>query len=170
MYIKKATITDVQTIIDIGKVAFVESHSTSAPKEVLAHYLNQNFTVEKVKQELADTNNSFHIIYHNNVPAGFSKICFSAEHPNIQLKKVTKLERLYLLKEYYGLKLGYQLFQFNVQLSKKQNQTGVWLFVWTENHRAVRFYKKTGFKIVGKHDFEISETHSNPNHQMLLEY
>ena len=151
-------------------MAFVESHSTSAPKEVLTHYLNQNFTVEKVKQELADTNNSFHIIYHNNVPAGFSKICFNSTHSNISLQKVTKLERLYLLKEYYGLKLGYQLFQFNVQLSKKHNETGMWLFVWVNNEKAINFYNKTGFKIIGKHDFSLNESHSNPNHQMLLTY
>ena len=151
-------------------MAFVESHSTSAPKEVLTHYLNQNFTVEKVKQELVDANNSFHIIYYNNVPAGFSKICFNSTHSNISLQKVTKLERLYLLKEYYGLKLGYQLFQFNVQLSKKHNETGMWLFVWVNNEKAINFYNKTGFKIIGKHDFSLNESHSNPNHQMLLTY
>jgi len=170
MVIKKANTTDIQTIINIGKVAFVESHSTSVPKEVLTHYLNQNFTIEKVKQELSDVNNSFHIIYNNDIPVGYSKICFNSRHPNIQLQKVTKLERLYLLKEYYGLKLGYQLFQFNVELSKKQYENGMWLFVWVNNDKAINFYKKTGFKIIGKHDFSLNENHSNPNHQMLLTY
>jgi len=46
----------------------------------------------------------------------------------------------------------------------------MWLFVWTENHKAINFYKKAGFKIVGQHDFQISATHSNPNHQMLLTF
>ena len=67
-------------------------------------------------------------------------------------------------------KLGYQLFDFNVNLSKEHNQNGMWLFVWIENKRAVSFYEKTGFKIIGSHDFFLSKTHSNPNHQMLLDY
>ena len=46
----------------------------------------------------------------------------------------------------------------------------MWLYVWTENHRAVNFYNNLGFKIVGEYDFKIFETHSNPNHQMLLSY
>jgi ribosomal protein S18 acetylase RimI-like enzyme len=86
------------------------------------------------------------------------------------IKNVTKLERLYVLKEFHHLKLGLELFNFNVELSKKNNQAGMWLFVWTENLKAINFYKKAGFNIVGKYNFKISETHSNPNHQMLLLY
>jgi ribosomal protein S18 acetylase RimI-like enzyme len=46
----------------------------------------------------------------------------------------------------------------------------VWLAVWTENHRAIDFYKKIGFKKVGDYDFKISENHSNPNHILYLEF
>jgi len=46
----------------------------------------------------------------------------------------------------------------------------MWLFVWIENIRAINFYLKTGFKIIGSHNFNITTTHSNPNHQMYIEY
>jgi ribosomal protein S18 acetylase RimI-like enzyme len=46
----------------------------------------------------------------------------------------------------------------------------MWLFVWKENQRAIHFYKKAGFHIIGSYDFRLTETHSNPNHQMLLKY
>jgi ribosomal protein S18 acetylase RimI-like enzyme len=81
-----------------------------------------------------------------------------------------KLERLYLLKEFYDKKLGNALFQFNCDLAKQHSQKGIWLFVWTGNHRAIRFYDKAGFKIIGSHNFKISEDHSNPNHQMLKQF
>ena len=75
-----------------------------------------------------------------------------------------------MLSDYHRLKLGLELFNFNVQLSKKHQQAGMWLFVWVENTKAIKFYNNFGFKIIGSHDFEISKTHSNPNHQMLLTY
>ena len=168
--IVKATLKDALTITELGKVSFFESHHTSATKETLDHYISEKFTEEAIKAELVDENNHFYILYYNNIPAGFSKIIINGTHPNINDKHVTKLERIYLLKEYYGLKLGYQLFDFNVNLSKEHNQNGMWLFVWIENKRAVSFYEKTGFKIIGSHDFFLSKTHSNPNHQMLLDY
>ena len=83
---------------------------------------------------------------------------------------VTKLERLYLLEAFHGLQLGYQLFDFNVQISKQAHQSGIWLFTWTENHRAIAFYQRLGFQIVGKSNFKISENHYNPNHVMWLRY
>jgi ribosomal protein S18 acetylase RimI-like enzyme len=83
---------------------------------------------------------------------------------------VTKLERLYLLKEFYGRNLGAELFNFNLNLSKEAGEKGLWLYVWKGNDRAIRFYQKQGFEIVGSHDFKISETHHNPNHQMFLKF
>ena len=94
----------------------------------------------------------------------------NALHPEIGHKTITKLERIYLLREFYGSQLGKELFHFNLELSKRNAQTGMWLYVWTENERAVRFYKKNGFKAIGRYDFKISENHSNPNYLMWLEY
>ncbi len=168
--IVKASITDVQAIIDLAKVSFVESHHTSASKEVMDSYIKKSFTKEAIQGELNDSNNLFYIIYYKGKAAGFSKIILDSKHPNINLRKVTKLERIYLLEEFHNLKLGYQLFQFNVELSQKNNEKGMWLFVWEENSKAINFYKKIGFTIIGSHDFFLSPTHSNPNHQMLLEY
>lgn len=166
----KANEKDIKLLADIGRVSFIESHGNSASKADINKYVNEKYNYEVFKEEISDPENIYHIIYHNEHTAGFSNINFNAKHSNIQMKNVTKLDRIYLLKEFYGLKLGYELFTFNVELSKKNGQAGMWLFVWKENHRAVNFYKKTGFKIIGSHDFKLSETHSNPNHQMLLIY
>jgi len=166
--IVKANEKDIKLLADIGRVSFIESHGNSASEADINKYVNEKYTYEVFKEEISDPENIYHIIYYNDQPAGYSNINFNAKHSNIQMKNITKLDRIYLLKEFYGLKLGYELFTFNVELSKKNNQAGMWLFVWKENQRAVNFYIKTGFNIIGSHDFKLSETHSNPNHQMLL--
>jgi ribosomal protein S18 acetylase RimI-like enzyme len=75
-----------------------------------------------------------------------------------------------VLENFHHLKIGLELLKFNIVLSQKNKQTGMWLFVWTQNLKALKFYNNAGFEIIGKHDFEISSTHSNPNFQMLLKY
>ena len=57
-----------------------------------------------------------------------------------------------------------------MQLAKRNYQKGIWLYVWKENTRAYHFYLKSGFKVIGEHDFKISENHSNPNYQLFLEF
>jgi ribosomal protein S18 acetylase RimI-like enzyme len=168
--IVKATEKDIELLAKIGALSLVESHGRSAPAADLNKYLGENYTPGAFKNELNDIGNLYYIIYHKDQPAGYSKINFNASNSNIQSKKVTKLERLYLLQEFYSLGLGFQLLQFNIDLSRENNQEGMWLYVWKENDRAVNFYRKMGFTVIGSYDFRFTETHSNPNHQMFLKY
>jgi diamine N-acetyltransferase len=168
--IVKAKAEDFRLLADIGKVSFRESHGKSALPADIDSYVNAKYNRDIFKQELNEPQNIYYTIYYNKQPAGYSKIILNSQHSNIQLESVTKLERLYLLKEFYNLKIGLELFDFNIELSKQNNQTGMWLFVWKENQRAISFYKKNGFEIIGSYDFKLTETHSNPNHQMLLIY
>ena len=168
--IVRATVNDAKLLVHIGKTSFLESHGMSASKNDIDAYVKLKFNEVTFFEELQDSKNHFHIIYHNQIPIGYSKIIFDFPYPNIPFENVTKLERLYLLKEFHHLKLGLELFNFNVQESMKHHQAGMWLFVWTENENAINFYNKVGFKIVGHHDFKISENHSNPNYQMLFTY
>jgi ribosomal protein S18 acetylase RimI-like enzyme len=168
--IEKATIKDAELLSKIGTQTFIESHGHSASEKDITNYIKLKFTKVAFEAELKDANNVFHIIYYNQKPVGYSKTIDNVSQETIPFKNTTKLERLYVLEEFHQLKLGLELFHFNIELSKKNQQAGIWLYTWIENHKAINFYKKAGFKIVGSYDFKISETHSNPNHQMLLLY
>lgn len=168
--IVKAGKKDAALLSGIAQTTFLESHGHSAKPEDVNKYVQEKYNEVVLKQELSDPENIFHIIYQNNIPAGFSKIIFNFPYTGSPLVHITKLERIYLLKEFHDLKLGLKLFQFNVELSKQNDQVGIWLYVWIENERAIHFYKKAGFIISGSYDFKISETHSNPNYLMFLEY
>lgn len=168
--IEKATSKDALMLSMVGKTAFLEAHGHSAPKNDIDNYIINNFNEENFKKELENATNLYHTIYFNDTIAGYSKIVLNATNDNISSKNSTNLSRLYLLKEFYGFNLGKELFDFNIDISKENNQKGMWLFVWVENFRAIRFYEKMGFVKVGKFDFKISETHYNPNHVMYLEF
>jgi len=159
-----------ELIAEIGKKTFWESHGKSAAKEDIETFVFKTYNKENISKELENRNIKYHIIYYKNKAVGYSKIQLNSPNTTIEYKNVTKLDRIYLLKEFYGKNLGKKLFDFNVELSKKNNQKGIWLYVWVENLRAIKFYKKSGFKIIGKYDFKISETHTNPNHIMYLTY
>jgi ribosomal protein S18 acetylase RimI-like enzyme len=166
----RATAQDSQLLAGMGRITFLEAHGNSASADIVTAYVDQNYSETVLTTQLTDPGNLYHLIYCSGAPAGYSKIIYNTTHANISATQVTKLERLYLLKDFYGLGLGLELLNYNIELSKKMNQAGMWLFVWKENHRAINFYYKTGFKIIGSHDFKLSEAHSNPNHLMFLNY
>ena len=167
--IKSATEKDYKVIVNIGNISVGEAHKDSCSAKDMKEYLKINYNDISIKEELNDLKNVYHILKYNEQPVGFSKIVANTEHPNIAHKNVTKLDRIYLLKEFQDLKLGFELLKFNIELSKKSNQSGIWLFTWIGNTKAVNFYLKAGFKIIGSHMFKVSETHFNENHQMFLD-
>jgi ribosomal protein S18 acetylase RimI-like enzyme len=168
--ITEATIEDSRLLSEIGKEAFLQAHGKSAPKKDIDAFTAKYYTEDAFLNELNNPNNIYHLIYSDDRVAGYSKIMLNQTNSNIVQQSITKLDRIYLLQEFHGQNLGTSLFTYNVELSKKQNQLGIWLFVWIENEKALRFYKKSGFEIVGSYDFKISETHTNPNHVLFLAY
>ncbi|GAA4324741.1 GNAT family N-acetyltransferase [Flaviaesturariibacter amylovorans] len=163
-----ATLSDAALLAQVGRQSFIESHGHSAHEADIRDYTDRKFTTAAFAEELSEERSLFHIIYADGQPAGYSKIIYNSGHPNIALPNVTKLERLYVLEAFLSYRLGAPLLEYNMGLAKGKGQSGMWLFVWTENTRALRFYEKHGFRTVGHFDFPISERHSNPNYQMLL--
>jgi ribosomal protein S18 acetylase RimI-like enzyme len=167
--ILRATTEDHRTIAELGRIAVELAHRESAPEQTLKEYMDGHYSYDAIKEELSDPANIYHIISYHGKPAGFSKIVLDSDHPNINRKNATKLDRIYLLPEFFGMKLGYELLQFNIEYSKANGQSGIWLFTWVGNERAVKFYLRAGFKIVGSHLFKVTEKHYNENHHMLME-
>jgi len=166
--ITKAKLQDAKILAQIAKASFLPAHGHSAPTKDIDNYIAANFSEANFLEELSNPDNHYYIIYDNNTIAGYSKITLNTSNENINPQNVTYMSRLYLLKEFYGKNLGKVLFDFTINFSKQHKQQGMWLAVWTENQRAINFYTKMGFNIVGKHNFRISETHTNPNHIMYL--
>lgn len=168
--IVKATVKDAKLLSILGIETFIPAHGHSAPKKDIDNYVSESFSEENLVLELLDTKNEFYLFYVDDKIAGYSKIVFNQKNKDIVSKNVTCMNRLYFLKEFYGLGLGKILFNFNINLCKQNKQSGIWLAVWVENQKGISFYKKMGFKKVGSLDFKISDTHVNPNHVLFLEF
>ena len=161
---------DAALLSRVGGISLLESHGHSAPGGTMQAYVDKSFSEETCKAELLDENNIFTAAFYKNAAAGYSKIILATPHPAVDLKPVTKLERLYLLKEYYGFKLGHHLLEQAIGFSKEKEQKGMWLEVWKGNSRAVGFYEKQGFQTIGETAFRLTDTHANPAWVMLARY
>ena len=64
-----------------------------------------------------------------------------------------EIERIYVLKKYHGQKVGQKLFDTAMSTAKREKKKYVWLGVWENNQRAIRFYQKNGFVEFGTHTF-----------------
>ncbi len=159
---------DAESMSELGAKSFLESHLTSATQKDLDDYIRNTYTKERFVKELEDSRNLFRIATIGERIAGYSKIVPNTSRPGITQTNSCKMERLYVLEEFIPQKIGQLLFDECLELAKAENQSGIWLNVWTGNPRAIRFYEKQGFSKVGDTMFKISATHSNPNYLLWL--
>ena len=158
---------EVETLAQLSGDTFIESHGHSAEEDDIKAYVDLNFSIKKLTADLQDPRIFYNKIYVDDQLAGYSKLIINEAQPLIQIAPVAKFERLYLLKDFYGMGLGERLLKHNIEIAQFYKQKGLWLFVWTENKKGLQFYRKSDFRAIGEHNFKISERHSNPNFVML---
>lgn len=168
--LRRLTPADAEMLSEIGRESLVQSHGHSAPAAVMQAYVDRAFSTAACRAELTDEHNIFCGAFYNGQATGYFKIIFDSPHTAVNIQPVTKLERLYLLNDFYNLKLGHRLLAEALEVSKAHGNRGMWLNVWKKNERAIRFYEKQGFETVGESEFVLTESHSNPNWVMALRY
>ncbi len=168
--IRKAKIEDAEELAILGEETFITAHGHSADQQIIDAYVAKTYSVIALHDELINPENLYYIIYCDDQMAGYSKLVLNRSNPNIKAQNISTLDRIYLLEKFYGKNLGRQLLDMNILCSKNGGQQGMWLATWIENQKAIKFYGKMGFKIVGSYDFYLSKSYANPNHILYLSH
>ncbi|MDQ4140763.1 MAG: GNAT family N-acetyltransferase [Bacteroidota bacterium] len=153
--IKRVTLNDIDQLQRIGRQTFSETFSAGNTEENMAKYLEEGFSFEKLSVELNNPNSEFYFAILDNNVIGYLKLNFGQSQTELQDDKALEIERIYVLKEFHGKKVGQLLYEKAMQIAKKKNADYVWLGVWEENPRAINFYKKNGFVEFNKHIFKL---------------
>lgn len=153
----KITIIDIDQLQKIGRETFYETFSESNTEENMRNYLETGFSIDKITTELNDENTEFYFAKIENNVIGYLKLNFGASQTELKSEKAIEIERIYVLKEYHGQKVGQILYDKAIEIAKKKNAEFIWLGVWEENPRAINFYKKNGFIEFDKHIFKLGD-------------
>jgi ribosomal protein S18 acetylase RimI-like enzyme len=62
-----------------------------------------------------------------------------------------------VLQQYHGKQVGALLYEQALAIAKERKAPFIWLGVWEENPRAIRFYQKQGFVEFDQHIFQLGE-------------
>lgn len=156
--IKEATITDAQVLALLGRVTFVESHGKfiNNDKDV-ANYCNNAFQVSKIKEEIEDKNILFWLIFYDELPVGFAKVMLNTTNEFVLHKKVCKLDKIYILNDFIGKKLGLRLHQTILKKVQELQFDAIWLVTYILNYKAIDFYESHNYKKTAFIDFIVAD-------------
>lgn len=141
----------------IGRQTFSETFAASNTEENMTRYLEEGFSNEKLSTELSDPNTLFYFAVFENKIIGYLKLNFGKSQTELKDEKALEIERIYVLKEYHGKKVGQLLYEKAIEVARQKGAAYVWLGVWEENPRAINFYRKNGFVAFDKHIFRLGD-------------
>ncbi len=153
--IKKLRLTDIEQLQIIGRQTFLETFAEGNSEENMQEYLETGFAVDKLTSELTNPNSEFYFALFDNQVIGYLKINFGQAQTELKDEKALEIERIYVLKEFHGKKVGQILYDKAFDIAKQTNADYLWLGVWEKNPRAISFYKKNGFVEFDKHIFKL---------------
>ena len=155
--IKNIGITELKQLQEIGRQTFSETFSVGNTEENMKNYLEEGFSDEKLSQELNDPNTAFYFAKQDDDVIGYLKLNFGASQTELKDESALEIERIYVLKDFHGKSVGQVLYNKAIDIAKEKKTKYVWLGVWEENPRAIRFYKKNGFVEFDKHIFKLGD-------------
>lgn len=155
--IRKASLQDLVLLQTIGRQTFTETFAAFNSAENLSQYLEQSFSAEKLTEELTNTASAFYFAENDGQFIGYLKINFGQAQTELNDEQALEIERIYVLQQYHGKKVGQLLYEKAIQIAMEMKKQYVWLGVWEENKRALQFYRKNGFVEFDKHIFSLGD-------------
>lgn len=145
MEIKRVELYDVEKLERISKLTFKETFGDENTKQDMDEYFEQNMNYNIFKDDLLKDGIEYYILYNGSNEVGYIKL-------NIK-DDVCKLVRIYVLSEHHSNGYGQALLDYAKKVAKVNKLNTIELGVWEHNLKAIKFYEKNKFKIIGTEEF-----------------
>lgn len=153
--IRAACVEDAQILAHIGAATFALACPRNTPQADLERYIQSELTPPRFLQHLACSTASLFVAEVNGSVVGYLMLG-REEHPSvITALNPLELRRIYVLADFHGSHVATMLMTMALQQAAAGKHDVVWLGVSKHNDRAIAFYRKHGFSVVGEQGFMV---------------
>ncbi|MDF7814004.1 N-acetyltransferase [Hymenobacter sp. YC55] len=150
-------LSDLDRLQQIGRQTFFETFAASNSEQNMQTYLAEGFSKEKLTAALLEPHSAFYFAEMAGRVIGYLKVNTGPAQTEQQVAHTLEIERIYVLQEFHGHRVGQVLYEHALALAQQAQAEYLWLGVWEENVRAIRFYEKNGFVAFGQHVFTLGD-------------
>lgn len=162
--IRKATLEDIALINRMAWIVFPHTYKVMLSLGQIEYMMEWMYSEESLRKQMTEDGHIYYLAFKGDEPAGYLSIQPEAEH-------VYHLQKIYVLPDFQGMKLGKQLFQHAIKAIKELHPSScqMRLNVNRDNTKAVDFYKQMGMNKVFEGDFEIGHGYLMTDYIMGLD-
>lgn len=141
-------------LAEIGATTFYQSYKHQNSEDDMQTYIQNTYAIPKIEACLKDKNTVYFLAYNETEDVGYVKLLLNQNHHKLTGTNA-EIEKIYVREAFQGSGIAQQLIQYVVQYVKEKNYNNIYLGVWQENYKAIKFYSKEGFKTFDTRTFQL---------------
>lgn len=163
--VRKATLSDAALLAELGARTFFDAFAADNSEADMSAYLAGAFSADIQAAELGDPETAFLIAASDDGPVGYARLRTGGAPACVVGKSPVEIVRFYSDTRWIGRGVGNALMAACLTRAESLGCDVVWLDVWERNPRAISFYQRWGFVVVGKQDFVLGD---DVQHDLLM--
>ena len=172
IHLRGAHRLDLPSLAELAAATFRQAFAADNDPVDFEAYVREAFSQSRLLDELEDAKNTFLVAVDDGEQrlVGYSKLRRGTVADGARGQQPIELERIYVDESRLGAGLGTRLMRRCIEVAMEEGRDSMWLGVWERNERAIRFYERWGFEVVGNHTFQLgSDTQTDLVMERLLE-
>lgn len=157
LHLHQCTLAHLKKLVWISDKTFRDAFEAHNNPVDFERYMAQAFNENSLGSQLSHAHSFFYFVYDDDKLAGYFKLNEMEAQTDLKEKDNMELERIYVLNEFQGRKIGEWILKEVQRMAQEKNKAYLWLGVWEQNTAAISFYERHGFIKFGRHPYFIGE-------------
>jgi ribosomal protein S18 acetylase RimI-like enzyme len=159
--LRRATPADAARLAAFAATAFSDTFAVDNRADDMAAYLAETFGESQQRAELTDPNCTVFLAERDGEIVGYAMLHDGPPPPCVHDASAIEITRLYAGQRWIGAGIGALLMQRCLVEAASRARRTIWLGVWERNVRAIGFYQRWHFSIVGSQPFQLGSDRQN---------
>jgi ribosomal protein S18 acetylase RimI-like enzyme len=162
VHVRRPRHDEAAELRDLAERTFRAAFAADNDPADVERYVCRAFAARQIDAELEDPASRFMVAtirdpgnLHQERLVGYAKLRSGPVEPCVSDAAAIELERIYVDQAKLGRGVGAALMAVVLREAAARGHRTIWLGVWEHNHRAIEFYRRWGFEVVGSHVFRL---------------
>ena len=155
MAVRPALAGDSPALAMLAERTFRDTFEARNSPENMDLHCRRNFSPEIQAREIADRALVTMVAEETGGLVGYSQLLPSSPSASVKAERPAELRRIYVTRQWQGRGVAQALMKEALRAAARAGCDCLWLGVWEHNPKAIAFYRKLTFEIVGQQAFML---------------
>jgi ribosomal protein S18 acetylase RimI-like enzyme len=163
--IRPATDEDAAGLAELAERTFRDAFAGANNAEDMDLHCRKSYGESIQAAEIRDPNRATLVCDSGERLVGYGQLRWSSAPACVVATRPAEVQRIYVDAAWHGKGVAQSLMTALIEIASAGGADVAWLGVWERNPRAIAFYSKAGFSLVGSHVFVVGR---DPQTDLIL--